>query len=310
MGAGPSITPPPALALGSCNADGTAPNWSGFHHYEVQSLQPLLWPCVCIFAALLLARLAVFRCVLPPIAAYALGPEEHEKKLHRRFNASAWRSCMYGFASVWVVSSLLLDETNKAWMSDSRLLWKGWPQQHSSDEVFSIYALYIAMYMHELVFVCIDPSGDDFIAMVAHHIVTIALLICSWLGGLTRVGGFIMSLHDVSDFLLMTAKCFNYAKLLHPRAETIADAIFVAFTVSFYGLRLGVYPSRLGLLREACEFTVCPRSFEACVKTPTWQGFGVLLGTLQFLQIFWGWKLAKAVYQKVVKGVLTDVREE
>jgi hypothetical protein len=36
----------------------------------------------------------------------------------------------------------------------------------------------------------------------------------------------------------------------------------------------------------------------------------VLLCALQLLQIFWGWKLARAVYKKVIKGELTDVREE
>ena len=320
----PGRKPP---APGGCNTDGTAPTWLGFKQYETQSLAPFVYPVVLIFFALMIVRLVVFHFVLPGIANFALGPESGDKsmspddrkkhkQMHRKFTESGWRSVMYGFASVWVISSLLLVDENKEWMYDSRQFWDGYPF-HSPDGLFGVYALYFAMYMHELVFVFIDTSGDDFAAMVAHHIVTIALLAASWSVRLFRVGGFITSLHDVSDFLLMAAKCFNYAKVKHPLAETIADGIFVAFTVSFYALRLGVYPSivlRSALFGEACEYATCvpgsPKELRLCVSTWAFWIFATLLGALQLLQCLWGWKLAKAVYRKVVMGELTDVREE
>ena len=37
--------------------------------------------------------------------------------------------------------------------------------------------------------------------------------------------------------------------------------------------------------------------------------FAVLLISLQLLQVAWGWKLARAVYNKVVLNKLEDVRE-
>lgn len=280
----------------------------------MQSLAPFLLPVFLIFVAMMVVRSIIFHLVLPHLATFALGPEEKEPKLHRRFKESGWRTCMYGFASAFVLNTMLLTEAN-SWVYDTRLFWDGFPF-HDSDGLFSVYALYFAMYMHELVYVFVDMGGDDFVAMIVHHLVTIALLAASWSVNLMRVGGFVTALHDVSDFLLMLAKCFNYAKLRHPSAEMVADAIFVVFTISFYGLRLGVYPSqvlRSALFGEACQYTTCvkaPWPVEVCSLTPAWPIFAVLLGALQLLQMFWGWKLAKAVYRKVVKGELTDLREE
>ena len=281
----------------------------GFRPYELQSLQELLLPVAAVWSALLLLRLAAFQFVLPAITELAL---PGEVKMHRRFKESGWRTVLYGFAAVWCVTTLLYGE-DKEWTSDSTLFWKGWPAWRPSDGVFSIYVLYFAMYLHELTFVFIDTSGDDFAMMVAHHLITIALLVASWMIGLTRVGAFMTVLHDVSDFFLAAAKCFNYSKVVHPRMELGADVLFTLFTISFYVLRLGIYPTRVvySTMFEACEHLSClvPASLEQCAKLPAYVGFNSLLVALLLLQVAWGWKLARAVYNKVVLNKLEDVRE-
>jgi hypothetical protein len=308
-----------APSPGMCHANGTAPTMLGLPYFETQTLAPFLVPVFVIFVAMMVVRNIIFHLVLPRIADFALGPEGKEPKLHRRFKESGWRACLYGFASVYVLNTMLLSDSCP-WVYDTRRFWEGFPL-HASDGLFSVYALYFAMYMHELVYVFIDTSGDDFLAMVVHHIVTIALLASSWSVGFIRIGSFVTALHDVSDFLLMFAKCFNYAKVRHPSAEMVADGVFVIFTISFYGLRLGIYPSQVlrpVLFGESCQLLSCPCrdkpaadcDLAACWSLPAWPLFAVLLCALQLLQIFWGWKLARAVYKKVIKGELTDVREE
>ncbi len=293
-----------------------SPNWSSLAPYESTSLLPLVAPVGGLFLAFLVLRFLAFNYVYPPIAKKALGPHADPKNV-RKFYESAWRTVLYGFSACWCVSTLLLDDFNYSWVVDSSKLWLGWPRiDQNEGGVREIYIVYFAMYLHELVFVFIDSAGDDFVAMVTHHIVTMTLLLASWLCNLTRIGALITILHDVSDLLLQAAKCFNYAKVLNPRMELVADALFVGFAISFYWLRLGIfpmYPLYSVFSGEVCRFIACiepPFTMFKCWSSGVVLFFLPLLTSLQVLQIFWGWKLAKAVYRKVVLGKLEDVRDD
>ena len=300
----------------ACEQFRKEPYWSGLLPYQPKPLGPLIIPVGTAFFTMLALRLICFYVLLPPVVKYAIGKSK-SKTMKRKFEESAWRTLLYGFMAVFCVSTILFNEENIKWVRDTNYLWQDFTfVEQSQNGIFEIYCLYFALYLHELLFVFIDTAGDDFTAMVIHHIVTLALLIFSYLADLTRVGALITILHDTSDFFLAFAKCFNYAKDTHPKAGIAADLLFVCFTVSFYFLRLYVYPLyplRSAIFGEACRHIICTDgefALHKCWATGCLAVFIPLLVGLQCLQVFWGFKLAQAVYRKVVLGKLEDHREK
>jgi acyl-CoA-dependent ceramide synthase len=63
--------------------------------------------------------------------------------------------------------------------------------------------------------------------MFAHHIITIALIYCSYRYGHTRVGNVVLILMDANNILFSSDKCLKYLKL-----QTLCDIIFGVFVVS------------------------------------------------------------------------------
>ena len=127
----------------------------------------------------------------------------------------------------------------------------------------ALYALYVGLYIHQLVFLFIDTRSSDFVQLIIHHAITLFIVFASWLVGFTRVGSFTMVLHDCSDVFLELAKCFNYCQKQHPKLSTGADVTFVIFAVSFFYLRLYIYPTRVV---ASAAFTACQHV--TCVPPP------------------------------------------
>ena len=116
-----------------------------------------------------------------------------------------------------------------------------------------------------------------------------------------------MSLHDVSDVLLNLAKVFKYTS-----HEILADVFFGIFAISFYLLRIGLYPRVLfSVLSDACTETVCTvvDDYRQCFSMPYLLLLILPLFVLQILQFLGGWKIAEAIYKKMFLGILEDDRE-
>ena len=286
--------------------------FTSLKEYRVHSLLPLVGPGVVVFLVATLARFVTFKLILGPIASAAC-PGVAAEKTRRKFREAAWRSCLYAVACGWACNVLLLGD-DLPWMRESELFWKGWPDQIVTRAMVSIYELYLGLYVHQLVFLFLDTRTSDFPALVFHHVVTLSIVVASWSVGFTRVGAFTMVLHDVSDVFLELAKCFNYAKTAHPKLSLGADVSFVVFAITFFALRLGVYPVRVvySAAFEACGHVSCiePPTLANCMPTVTYMVFLPLLLALQILQLFWGWKII-GVITTVLRGKeLEDPRDD
>ena len=168
--------------------------------------------------------------------------------------------------------------------------------------------------MHQVVYLFLDTKTSDFPALLGHHIITMAIVVGSWSVSFTRIGAFTMALHDVSDIFLELAKCFNYAKVANPKLGVGADVAFVVFAISFFYLRLGIYPTRVvySSMFEACPHVSCiePPTLANCAPTVTFGLFIPLLLGLQLLQVFWGWKVLGVIVTVLRGKELEDPRED
>ena len=149
---------------------------------------------------------------------------------------------------------------------------------------------------------------------MVHHVITLTIVFASYCVHFHRVGAFVMVLHDFSDVFLEVAKCFNYSKDAHPKFAVGADVAFVVFAISFFYLRLYIYPTRVltSAATQACEHVSCiePPTFFNCAATTTYPFFLSLLGGLQLLQVFWGWKVLGVIGTVLSGKELEDPRDE
>ncbi|KAI4877668.1 hypothetical protein NFI96_021346 [Prochilodus magdalenae] len=131
---------------------------------------------------------------------------------------------------------------------------------------------------------------EDFKEQIIHHIATIFLISFSYCANYVRVGTLVLLVHDSSDFLLESAKMFNYAGW-----RKTCDGLFVLFALAFLVTRLVIFPCRVlyATLVEWLDF------FD---PFPGYYFFNALLLVLQVLHIFWAYLILRMVYKFVFLG--------
>ena len=113
--------------------------------------------------------------------------------MRRKFSEAAWRALIYAFACAWAARASLLGDEELPWLGDSELFWKGWPNHEVTAEMSSIYALYLGLYVHQVVYLFLDTKTSDFPALLAHHFITMSIVVGSWSVSFTRIGAFTMA---------------------------------------------------------------------------------------------------------------------
>merc|ERR1712162_51307 len=166
------------------------------------------------------------------------------------------------------------------------------------------YASELGFYLPRILMLLVwETRRKDFPVMLAHHVVTVALLIASHRVSLLRVGTVIMLLHDISDIFLECAKMLNYA-----RWEEGSTAMFAVFVVAWVATRLVYFP--FYVIRSAMfeAHTNCPRksipNFEAF-----YYGFNSLLLALCSFHIYWTYLIFLTLWRKLAVGRIKDSRE-
>ena len=298
------------------------PTWSGLRGgYEFASLTDFVVPAVIIFTVTTLMRLGTAKLLLIPLANVA----SKDVKDRRKFVEAAWRAILYAAACIFAVRCIFFGNDEMLWLNDSVHFWKGYPFE-PTDNIRMLYALYTGFYVHQLIFLFLDTKSSDFAALLLHHCVTLTIVVLSWTVKQTRIGAFTMVLHDFSDVFLEIAKCFNYSQKSHPKLSVGADVAFVVFAISFFFLRLYIYPTRVlhSAVVHSCPYSGCigarapdgtwgeliPPTLANCWSAPAFLAFIPALAVLQGLQIFWGWKVL-GVIATVIRGkALEDPRED
>lgn len=120
----------------------------------------------------------------------------------------------------------------------------------------------LGFYVGALLFLIVDEHRKDFAIMVVHHVVSICLVVGSYLGGWVRFGAIVLALHDVGDVFLYAAKAAHNLGGCYG-ADT---GSFVLFAVTFYVTRCvffllsGLAAGGLGGVRSGEGVSVLVRS--------------------------------------------------
>ena len=227
----------------------------------------------------------------------------------RKLAEHGWRALLYLVPTIRLGKRLLLRAPHEAWHWLRRpvTLWTAWATTLASPNVKDAYQLYLGLYTHELLCVAaFDVPFREKPLYLLHHGLTLLLLCASWCLRFERCGAAIMVVHDISDVLLCAAK---YCK--RTGSHAVAEVLFRAFALSFFALRLGVLPTILAsVVRDAPWALYAHLSPWHAMTQPVGLLFIPLLGALQLMHVWWGWRIVNVAYRQIVHGVLTDDEDE
>jgi len=203
-------------------------------NFESKDLFVILLSALLLF----LVRRVLTRFLFKPLAIrWKVAHEE----IHR-FCESAWFTLYHPV----IVAFGLVVLWNASWFWDLNYLFLEFPSGHLADfaagsntPLLKLYALVGCAFYLQAIFalVFVDERMKDFNEMLVHHISTIALIFLSVFTMHHRVGSIILILHDVVDIFLYSAKMMHSAK-----KQMSANVLFFIFTLSFFGLRLVLFP--------------------------------------------------------------------
>jgi len=167
-------------------------------------------------------RCAVMEYVLAPFAA-ACGINKKKAKI--RFAEQAW-ILLYP-TMCWSTGMYIMYHSDY-WL-DLRALWRDWPTREMDGLSKWYYLVQFAFWLQQIVVVNIEERRKDYAQMFTHHVVTCALIFCSYGYHMSKVGTVILCLMDLVDIILPAAKLLKY---LH--FQLSCDIMFGVFMVTWF----------------------------------------------------------------------------
>ncbi|KAJ7146868.1 TLC domain-containing protein [Mycena epipterygia] len=167
------------------------------------------------------------------------------------------------------------------WWYHTEAFWIDYPHTTMIPELKRYYLLQAAFWTQQFLVLVLglEKPRKDYVELVIHHIITMALVIVSYITHLTIAGNAVFVSMDIPDALLALPKLLNYIQW--SRAN---HALLVVFAVSWTQDK-----TTLTRLR--------------------WCGFAALW-VLQGLNVFWFYMIARVVVNAVRTNKTEDVRSD
>eukprot|EP00730_Choanoeca_flexa_P015592 TRINITY_DN7193_c0_g1_i1.p1 TRINITY_DN7193_c0_g1~~TRINITY_DN7193_c0_g1_i1.p1 ORF type:complete len:403 (+),score=78.67 TRINITY_DN7193_c0_g1_i1:1143-2351(+) len=206
---------------------------------------------------------------------------------------------MMGFLMCWHIVA-----TEDYWPNTWNC-WHGvYTTQTRSLQEEAYYVIELAFYIGGVfVHVFIDKPLKDFYVMLFHHIITICLILFSYLMGHHRIGILVLLCHDVSDVFLDYAKCLHYLDF-----DILSTVTFVNLLVSWCYYRLYLFP--FVVIKSAMFESAAVVEQEGTGPVKYHAMFVAFLCMLQVLHVYWFYLMVKIAARKLTDGDLEDNRDE
>ncbi|KAM4630879.1 ceramide synthase 2a [Polymixia lowei] len=199
----------------------------------------------------------------------------------KKFREASWRFTFYLLAFFAGLAALV----DKPWFYDMKEVWNDFPKMPLHPSQYWYYMIELGFYMSLVFSVASDVKRKDFKEQIVHHVATILLISFSWLVNYIRAGTLIMLVHDASDYLMESAKMFNYAGW-----RRTCNMIFTMFAVVFIITRLVILP--FWIIHTTLVYPLTLYS-----PFLGFYFFNGLMIVLQFLHIFWAALIVRMVFK-------------
>ena len=247
---------------------------------------------------IILTRIFLTLKVFRPLAVFT-GLREDDRS---KFVEAAIYVVYYSISWSFIVYGCLRSD----FFFNTRLLWsQPWPKIISPD-IYRIYVMSTAWYVHCLIaHFTLDTRKSDYWQMLAHHVVTTVLLISSLKVGYFEIGLLVLFSMDVCDVALCGCKIYRYYANIHPSIDKWEMHIFAIVPFSWLGFRIIYYPG-----------WVVYSSLVYSVEQQGWANshhyflFNTLLFILLLLNVYWFALIMRITLLVVIAGATPDdVRE-
>lgn len=303
----------------------------GVHIYEIRDAQPSLAIWVAssfLFTVVLIAvvgRLAhgVGQAIsrhrtggtIPADCAAPLKSAVAQKK----WKDQAWQLVIHASMSVWEVRLL---SQNPQWWADPSTCFKPCPADAGqfSDELQLFYVLQLSLWIWTGVS-CkwLEERRKDYVEMMMHHVLTVWLILNSFVGNELPIGLVVLACHDISDIALDLMKMANYLKVEGAHGFFITELCFLVNTcVTWPYFRLYVFPAfvihgvAIGYHKNcATNFPGEPLKNPFMPEQPGsyWEST-LMLSALFVLHCFWFFLLIKIAYKLITGDKANKIADE
>ncbi|KAL7904712.1 TLC domain-containing protein [Trichoderma velutinum] len=225
-----------------------------------------------------------------------------QQRFAEQMYTAIYFSCM-GPTGIYVMSR------SPVWYFNTAGMYEGFPHR-SHEAAFKFYYLFQAAYWAQQGIVMLlgfEKPRKDYKELVAHHVVTLALIGLSYRFHFTHMGVAVYITHDVSDVFLALSKSLHYIDSPMVIPIYVSNIIVWCYLRHYINLRI--------LYSVLTEFrTVGP--YELNWETQQYKCWisniitFALLASLQALNLFWLYCLLRSMYKFVVYRIKKDDRSE
>lgn len=251
-----------------------------------------------------LVRAVTMNYFLRPVAG-SLGIHKH--KPVQRFMEQGWYAIYYTLS--FFSGCYLLYHSN--YYNNLDNLFIGWPNDMMAPLFKGYYLMELACWLQQIFVLNVEEKRKDHYQMLSHHIITCLLIGGSYYYYFTKIGHVILSMMDVVDIFLSTAKILKYSGF-----TTVCDWLFGFFVILWVIMRHGMYNYVLyHLFTKGRSLMIPGKCVEGILQKRCWTdqiitNFCYLLGGLQIITIIWMYLIIKVLIKVVTGSNAEDVRSD
>lgn len=196
---------------------------------------------ICIFI-LILKRILIkgFTGIADKIVRKDKYPEKEREDKVKKCALNIYKSLNY--ISLTIIGySLLKDESylppSLGGHGDVENMWVDLPYQIQNPKLRIYYLVSFGYHLHSLIDQFKYIGKPNFGDMMLHHIITVFLIVFSFLNNYVRIGALVLLVHDVSDICGSLVKIF-----INSKYEKLTLTFYFGLLASWIYFRLYVYP--------------------------------------------------------------------
>lgn len=224
-----------------------------------------------------------------------------------KFPESVWKGSVYIVTWIWAAYVISSGETN--FFFDLRSQWTNWhPGIPVEGKMYWLYMVQMGFYLHcAYATLFLETIRRDFTVLMMHHVLTLGLLLFSFVVRFHLIGLLVLFVQDIGDIALEVSKSILYFKDRNGRTyywpEFFANIGFAFFTFQHILFRLYWYPCKVIYSAVYVGPTVFPGG-------PWFLVFLPMLWGLYAMQVYWFNFIVRLLFKIFFKGgELVDTRE-
>merc|ERR1712166_1078243 len=167
------------------------------------------------------------------------------KVAYKKWKDQAWQLAIHTSCSLWELRLLV---QNPQWWTDPTTIFDPCPDTvHYGLELQLFYVVQLSLWiLTGASCKWLEERRKDYVEMMVHHVLTVGLILNSFICNELAIGLVVLTVHDTSDVVLDLMKMCNYLKLEGLHGFFFTELLFVSNTyVTWVYMRLYYFPRYL-----------------------------------------------------------------